>query len=201
MSAPTTSAGAGVRFTGAHAVLEALVRGGVRHLHGVPGHGAYPIYDALHDVEGIDPILARHEQGAGFAAVGEAWAGGGVAAATSVPRAGLANSATPLMEASASQDPVLFLVEAEAGQEGLAGAVAHRHVRLAPDAALGQVVDGLLSQLAFERPGAVVLEIPSAALTAPVPAEPACRRAAARAPRGRGRRAGPLLAGRCPASR
>jgi len=44
------------RETGAHLLLRSLEAHGIRHLFGVPGHGAYPIYDALHDVPAIEPI-------------------------------------------------------------------------------------------------------------------------------------------------
>lgn len=156
----------GAGATGAHAVLAALSRAGVRRLHGVPGHGAYALYDAINDVAGIEPVVARHEQGAGFAAVGEAWATGDLAALTFVPRAGLANAATALMEATASQDRVLAVVAEEDGQHRLAREVARHHVRAAADAPLGPQVDSLLAAMRRGRPGAAVLEVPTAALAA-----------------------------------
>jgi acetolactate synthase-1/2/3 large subunit len=52
------------RRTGARLLLEAVEAEGARYLFGVPGHGAYPIYDALNDVPSVRPIVARNEQGA-----------------------------------------------------------------------------------------------------------------------------------------
>src|SRR5688572_3007250 len=84
--------------TGAHLLLTALQARGTRYLFGVPGHGAYPIYDALSDLPSLTPVVGRHEQSSLFSALGYAWASGRVAVATSVPEAGLTNAATGLLE-------------------------------------------------------------------------------------------------------
>src|SRR5687768_4590148 len=46
--------------TGAHLLLATLQARGTRHLFGVPGHGAYPIYNALCDFPTLTPIVGRH---------------------------------------------------------------------------------------------------------------------------------------------
>ena len=153
--------------TGAHILLRSLEQHGVRHLFGVPGHGAYPIYDALHDVPAIEPIVGRDEQGATFAAVGYAWASGDVAVATSVPAAGLANAATPLLEATWSQDRVLFLLEEDPVHAGIASSVARYHEIVRRHEDIAPVVRDLFTRLRTGRPGAAVLEIAGSVLASP----------------------------------
>src|SRR3712207_1468340 len=97
--------------TGAHTLLTTLAERGPRYLFGVPGPGAYPIYDALCDVPSLTPVVGRHEQSSLFSALAYAWAGGGVAVATSVPEAGLTNAATGLLEATRAQARLLFVIE------------------------------------------------------------------------------------------
>ena len=66
---------------GADAVLKALEQEGVEVIFGIPGGASMPIYDPLVDRSPIRHVLCRHEQGAGHAAEGYAWATGKVACA------------------------------------------------------------------------------------------------------------------------
>ena len=61
---------------GADAVLKALEQEGVEVVFGIPGGASMPIYDPLVDRSPIRHVLCRHEQGAGHAAEGYAWATG-----------------------------------------------------------------------------------------------------------------------------
>jgi acetolactate synthase-1/2/3 large subunit len=174
-----------VMATGAHALLATLAARGVRYLFGVPGHGAYPIYNALCDVPAIVPIIGRHEQSSLFSALTYAWAGGGVAVATSVPEAGLTNAATGLLEATLSHDRVLYLLEENPMHRDVLRAVTRHYRRVDDPVDLPAAIHGLLDQLEHGRPGAAVLEIPTNVLTArdvpawvtpeplPLPARPA----------------------------
>ncbi len=99
------------RSTGASALVGALERQGIPFLFGVPGHGAYPIYDALNDFPSVRPIVGRNEQGAIFAADGYSRATEDVAVATSVPRAGVTNSMTGLWEADGAGSRLLYVIE------------------------------------------------------------------------------------------
>ena len=78
---------AAMKMTGADALLKALEQEGVEAIFGIPGGASMPIYDPLVDRSSIRHILCRHEQGAGHAAEGYAWATGkvGVCMATSGP--------------------------------------------------------------------------------------------------------------------
>src|SRR2546430_9404607 len=53
-------------------LFRSLRQEGVKHIFGYPGGAVLPIYDALYDVEGIEHILVRHEQGASHMADGYA---------------------------------------------------------------------------------------------------------------------------------
>ena len=87
------------RYSGARTLLKALEREGVEVIFGIPGGASMPIYDPLVDESSIRHILCRHEQGAGHAAEGYAWATGkpGVCMATSGP--GGTNLVTPIADA------------------------------------------------------------------------------------------------------
>ena len=93
---------------GADAVIKALERHGVKHVFGLPGGAAMPIFDALVDSE-VDLILTRHEQGATHMADGYARATGkpGVVLVTSGP--GATNTITGLLTALMDSVPMIML--------------------------------------------------------------------------------------------
>lgn len=72
------------RMTGAQALISALEHAGVDTVFGIPGGAILPAYDPLLDSRRIRHVLVRHEQGAGHAAEGYAYATGrpGVCIAT-----------------------------------------------------------------------------------------------------------------------
>jgi acetolactate synthase-1/2/3 large subunit len=94
---------------GADAVLKALEQEGVEVIFGIPGGASMPIYDPLVDRSPIRHVLCRHEQGAGHAAEGYAWATGkvGVCLATSGP--GATNLVTPLADAKMDSVPIVAI--------------------------------------------------------------------------------------------
>jgi acetolactate synthase-1/2/3 large subunit len=99
----------GSKMSGADALLRALEQEGVEHVFGIPGGASMPIYDPLVDRSPIRHILCRHEQGAGHAAEGYAWATGkvGVCMATSGP--GATNLVTPLADAKMDSVPIVAI--------------------------------------------------------------------------------------------
>ena len=96
-------------LSGAQALLKALEHEGVEIIFGIPGGASMPIYDPLVDESSIRHILCRHEQGAGHAAEGYAWATGkpGVCMATSGP--GATNLVTPLADAKMDSVPLVAI--------------------------------------------------------------------------------------------
>ncbi len=98
-----------MKIKGADAVLKALEQVGVEVIFGIPGGASMPIYDPLVDRSPIRHVLCRHEQGAGHAAEGYAWATGkvGVCMATSGP--GATNLVTPLADAKMDSVPIVAI--------------------------------------------------------------------------------------------
>lgn len=150
--------------TGARALVDALAERGVEYLFGVPGHGAYPIYGALTEVRAVRPIIGRNEQGAAFIADGWSWATNRVAVCTSVPSAGLTNSATGLLEATLDEERLLFVLEEEAGHRDVLRSVARYYDRAASCDEIRPAFHRLMDRLEVGRPGAAALEIPAAVL-------------------------------------
>ena len=97
------------RCSGARTLLKALEHEGVEVIFGIPGGASMPIYDPLVDESSIRHILCRHEQGAGHAAEGYAWATGkpGVCMATSGP--GGTNLVTPIADAKMDSVPLVAI--------------------------------------------------------------------------------------------
>jgi acetolactate synthase-1/2/3 large subunit len=158
--------------TGAHVLIAALERHGVDTLFGVPGHGAYPIYDALNDFPSVRPFVGRNEQGATFSAEGYARATGRVAVATAVPKAGLTNAATGIWEANDQPSRMLFLLEADPSHRSILKPISRYYARAEVPGDIAPRVHELMWQLRRGRPGAAALEVPNAVLNAPTKADP-----------------------------
>ena len=97
-----------MKVTGAQALFRALEGEGVDLVFGIPGGAILPAYDPLLD-SSVRHVLCRHEQGAGHAAEGYAWATGrvGVAIATSGP--GGCNLVTALADAKMDSVPIVAI--------------------------------------------------------------------------------------------
>src|SRR5687767_8499898 len=95
-------------LTGAERLVQSLAEHGVRHIFGLSGGAAMPIFDALVDSQ-IKLILTRHEQGATHMADGYARATGkpGVVLVTSGP--GATNTVTGLLTALMDSVPMIVL--------------------------------------------------------------------------------------------
>ena len=94
--------------TGAERLVRSLSEHGVKHIFGLSGGAAMPIFDALVDSD-IKLILTRHEQGATHMADGYARATGqpGVVLVTSGP--GATNTVTGLLTALMDSVPMIVL--------------------------------------------------------------------------------------------
>lgn len=97
------------KLTGAEALIRSLEYANVDVVFGIPGGAILPAYDPLMDSSKVRHILVRHEQAAGHAASGYAWASGevGVCMATSGP--GATNLVTPLADAHMDSIPVVAI--------------------------------------------------------------------------------------------
>ncbi|MFB9799688.1 acetolactate synthase large subunit [Streptomonospora salina] len=97
------------QMTGAQSLIRSLEHAGVDVVFGIPGGAILPAYDPLYDSANVRHILMRHEQGAGHAAEGYAYATGrpGVCMATSGP--GATNLVTPLADAHMDSVPMVAI--------------------------------------------------------------------------------------------
>ncbi|MDT0302407.1 acetolactate synthase large subunit [Streptomonospora wellingtoniae] len=97
------------QMTGAQSLIRSLEHAGVDVVFGIPGGAILPAYDPLYDSANVRHILMRHEQGAGHAAEGYAYATGrpGVCMATSGP--GATNLVTPLTDAHMDSVPMVAI--------------------------------------------------------------------------------------------
>jgi acetolactate synthase I/II/III large subunit len=96
------------QLTGAQALVRSLEQQGVEVVFGLPGGTILPTYDPLLS-SSLRHVLVRHEQGAGHAAEGYAWATGrpGVCMATSGP--GATNLVTALSDAYMDSVPMVAI--------------------------------------------------------------------------------------------
>jgi acetolactate synthase-1/2/3 large subunit len=102
---------AATEMTAADAVLATLIGHGLDSIYALPGLQNDPLFDALFRCsDRLRTIHTRHEQGAGYMALGAALATGKPAAYAVVPGPGLLNSATALLTAYSMNAPVLALI-------------------------------------------------------------------------------------------
>ena len=165
---------------GADAVLKALEQEGVEVIFGIPGGASMPIYDPLVDRSPIRHVLCRHEQGAGHAAEGYAWATGkvGVCMATSGP--GATNLVTPLADAKMDSVPIVAItgqvptpvVGNDAFQEaditGITMPITKHNFLVKDPAEIVETVREAFHIAATGRPGPVVIDLPKDVLNADV---------------------------------
>ncbi len=163
------------RATGAFALIDSLVRHGVKHIFGYPGGAILPIYDELYRAEAngdLRHILVRHEQGASHAADGYARATGqvGVCFATSGP--GATNLVTGIATAQMDSIPMVVVtgqvprtsIGSDAFQEtdiyGITlPIVKHSYVVRDPNQ-MSQIVAEAFYIAQTGRPGPVLIDVP-----------------------------------------
>src|SRR5690348_16598837 len=167
-----------VRVTGAQALVMALERVGVEVVFGIPGGAVLPAYDPLLDSSQIRHILARHEQGAGHAAEGYAWATGrtGVCMATSGP--GATNLVTALADAYMDSVPVVAItgqvptamIGTDAFQEsditGITAPVTKHNELVTDPARIPAAIAEAFHIAETGRPGPVLVDLPKDILQA-----------------------------------
>jgi len=181
-------------MTSAQAIVDALVRNGVRHVFGIPGVHTYALFDALYERRAdITFIGSRHEQGAAYMAYGYARATGEVGVYTCVPGPGVLNTTAALSTAYAANAPVLCLTSEIPSHEigrghgilhelpdqlGLLKGLTKWSDRIRHPSEASRKVAYAFTQLRSGRPRPVALECPwdtlgERALLAPAgPAEP-----------------------------
>ena len=98
------------RLTTAEATIESLIRHGIDTLYALPGIHNDHLFDAAHKAsDRIRIIHPRHEQTAGYMALGAALATGKPQPFAVVPGPGILNAATPILTAYATCAPVIAI--------------------------------------------------------------------------------------------
>src|ERR1700744_2528734 len=99
------------RMTTAEALVQSLIPHGIDTVYGIPGMHNDPLFDALYAVrDRVRVVNPRHEQGAGYMALGAALATGKPQVYAVVPGPGFLNSSAALLTAQAMNAPVLGLI-------------------------------------------------------------------------------------------
>ncbi|WP_371375578.1 acetolactate synthase 2 catalytic subunit [Thalassotalea aquiviva] len=165
-------------MNGAQLVLNVLQQQGVTDVFGYPGGAIMPIYDALYD-SAIKHYLCRHEQGAGFSAIGYARAHKtvGVCLATSGP--GATNLITALADAMSDSVPIVAItgqvstqaMGSDAFQEvdiiGLSLAVTKHCIQVRSADELADIIEQAFVIAQSGRMGPVLIDIPKDIQLAP----------------------------------
>jgi acetolactate synthase I/II/III large subunit len=98
------------QMTGGEAMVASLATHGLNTMFGLPGIQSDWLFNALYDARGkVRVIHTRHEQGAGYMALGYALASGEIGVCSVVPGPGVLNASAALATAAAVNAPVFFL--------------------------------------------------------------------------------------------
>ena len=167
------------QLTGGQIIAEYLIREGVTHVFGIPGHGNTALLDAFVDrKQEISVLPAMHEQGASHMADGFCRAGGKIAAVCTSIGPGATNTLTGIATAFADSIPQLVLtggVHTYMMNRGILQEVDRPHSANFPRMAepvvkrwwqpsrvdqLPQILHQAFNAMSEGRPGPVLLDIP-----------------------------------------
>jgi acetolactate synthase-1/2/3 large subunit len=166
--------------TAAEAVVKSLSDNGINYAYGIPAVHNLPLYDALYDSPSVRSVSVKHEQAAGFMAIGSAYSSGKLAACFVGCGPGATNVLTPVAEAYLDSVPLIVIaggirtVSAGKGalhdvdQVSLFKAVTKQASRLTDPKSLGVEVSKAIEVAANGRPRPVFLEIPFDVLSAQI---------------------------------
>ena len=170
----------------AQVIVEAIEREGIKHIFGLPGGAAIPIFDALVD-SSVELILTRHEQGATHMADGYARATGKPAVVLVTSGPGATNTITGILTAQMDSIPMVIVcgqqttsnLGLDAFQEADVSGISYpvvKHSYLVKDPNdMARVMREAFYIAKTGRPGPVLVDVPkdvSSALVAPVWDEP-----------------------------
>lgn len=162
------------RMTTAEATVASLIAHGIETIYALPGVHNDHLFDALFKAKDrIRTVHTRHEQGAGYMALGAALATGRPQAYAVVPGPGLLNSATALLNAHGTNAPVLALIgqiaQADIGrgyghlheirdQAGIISRIVGHTARIKAPAEAPALVADAVRAMRSGRPGPAALE-------------------------------------------
>ena len=163
--------------TGADRVVDALADAGVRCVFGVPGTQVVGLFDALRR-SSIRTVLATNESAAAFMAGGWARATGEAGVVATIPGPGFTWALTGIAEARLDSIPLVHLTasparrpghrfgQQEIDQERIAAPLVKSVLKVSDGAAISAVVADAFRLAQAGEPGPVLLQIPTAILTA-----------------------------------
>ncbi|MBI9070084.1 MAG: biosynthetic-type acetolactate synthase large subunit [Melioribacteraceae bacterium] len=160
------------KLTGAEIFFECLREEGVDTIFGYPGGATLQIYEKLYDVDFLEHVLVRHEQGATHAAEGYAKATGkvGVVLVTSGP--GATNTVTGIADAYMDSVPIVVftgqvpthLIGNDAFQEadivGITRPITKHNFLVRDINKLAETIRKAFFIASTGRPGPVVVDLP-----------------------------------------
>src|SRR3984893_12524091 len=128
-------------MTTAEAVVASLIAHGIKTLYAQPGVHNDHLFDTLFTAsDRIGVVHPRHEQGAGYMALGAAIATGRPSAYAVVPGPGLLNTGAALLTAYAMNAPVGCLI-GQIPDADIGPALGHRHEILDRAGIIARLVD------------------------------------------------------------
>jgi acetolactate synthase-1/2/3 large subunit len=162
-------------MTTAEATVAALIAHGLDTVYALPGVHNDHFFDALFKASArIRTIHTRHEQGAGYMALGAALATGKLQAYCVVPGPGLLNSAAALLNAHGTNAPVLAIV-GQIAQAAIGRGYGHLHEIRDQAGIISRIVDFCARiDSPAEAPGLVAAAIRAMASGRPGPAALEC---------------------------
>jgi len=161
-----------MKHTGAEILIKLLERQGIQQIAGIPGGANLPMYDALSRSGNIRHILARHEQGAGFIAQGQARVTGRPAVFFATSGPGATNAISAVADAKLDSIPVICItgqvpqamIGTDAFQEidtyGLSVPITKHSFFARSSSELLEIVPAAFRIAQSGRPGPVWIDIP-----------------------------------------
>ncbi len=160
------------KLTGADIFFEALKEEGVEKIFGYPGGATIKLYEKLYDIDFLEHILTRHEQGATHAADGYARVSGkgGVVLVTSGP--GATNTVTGIANAYMDSVPIVVftgqvpssLIGNDAFQEadivGITRPITQHNFLVRDVKELASTIKKAFYLASSGRPGPVLVDLP-----------------------------------------
>ncbi|HEU4620535.1 MAG TPA: thiamine pyrophosphate-dependent enzyme [Gammaproteobacteria bacterium] len=160
-------------MTGGDAIVDAVVANGADTVFGLPGVQIYPLFDALAR-RALRVIVPRHEQAAGYMAMGYAKSTGRAGVCAVVPGPGVLNAAAALVTAAGNCSPVVCLT-GQVPSEYLGRGRGHLHeledqratlrglaknaLRIEAPADAPAIVNAAFAEALSGRPGPVAVEM------------------------------------------